>query len=54
MVTVKVEKVYAGEIYEKEQARKSKSSVVNSPQSFEGKARDKAAKMLDIGGNGGG
>lgn len=46
MVAVKVEQAYAGEIYEKEQARKSKSTVANLPQSLEGKARDKAAETL--------
>ncbi len=40
MVAVEVEEVYAKELHEKEQARKSKSSVANLPQSFEGKARD--------------
>lgn len=50
-VALRIEEVYAEEIYEKEQARKSKSTIANLRQSFEGKARDKAAEMLNVGGS---
>jgi len=48
MVAVKVEKAYAGELHEKERNRKSKSTIANLRQSFEGRVSNKAAEMLNV------